>query len=206
MNARENILNAIRAARPLQDPPDFVRDYRQTLALDQAGLTERLTKRLIDYGVTVSHVVDAGGLPALAEARMAARGLSRILVPPGLPQEWRPPGATEDNRLSPAELNEAEAAMTGCLLAIAESGTIVLDGGALSGRRALTLLPDTHICVVQTDRIVGVLPEAMAALSLAVLSGPLTFFSGPSATADIELERVQGVHGPRTLEVILVGP
>jgi L-lactate dehydrogenase complex protein LldG len=127
------------------------------------------------------------------------------LVPPGLPAAWRPDGVAADDGWSPAQLNAADGAMTGCLLAIAESGTIMLDGGALSGRRALTLLPDYHLCVVAAEQIVGLLPEAMAALAKAVAAGPITFFSGPSATADIELDRVQGVHGPRSLDVILVG-
>jgi L-lactate dehydrogenase complex protein LldG len=206
MTAREDILAAIRAARPLEDPAAFERDYRQTLGLDRDGLIARLSTRLTDYGVTVSRIATLAELPALAAARFAARGRRHIVVPSGLPEAWRPQGLIADDNLTPLALNEAEGAMTGCLLAIAESGTIILDGGALSGRRALTLLPDYHLCVVHTGQVVGLLPEAMAALSRAVAGGPVTFFSGPSATADIELERVQGVHGPRTLDVILVGP
>jgi L-lactate dehydrogenase complex protein LldG len=206
MTARDDILSAIRAARPLEDPSPFAHDYRTTTGLDHDGLIAHLSARLTDYGVTVSRVANFAGLPGLAAARFAARSLAHIVVPPGLPHAWRPPGLREDDGLSPQQLNEAEGAMTGCVLAIAESGTIVLDGGALSGRRALTLLPDYHLCIVQTDQIVGLLPEAMPALSRAVAAGPVTFFSGPSATADIELERVQGVHGPRTLDVILAGP
>ncbi len=205
MTARDDILSAIRAARPLDDPREAMRDYRTTTGLDQAALIDRFSARLTDYGVTVIHAPNTAELPALAAARFAARGLQQIVAPAGLPQAWCPPGLCQDDQLTPDELNEAQGAMTGCLLAIAESGTIVLDGGALSGRRALTLLPDYHLCVVQTDQIVGLLPEAMPVLARAVPAGPITFVSGPSATADIELERVQGVHGPRTLEVILVG-
>ena len=206
MPARDDILAAIRAARPLEDPPVTTHDYRTTIGLDHDGLVARLSARLTDYGVAVSRAPNVAALPGVAAARFAARGLGHIVVPPGLPHAWRPPGLREDEGLSPHDLNEAQGAMTGCVLAIAESGTIVLDGGALSGRRALTLLPDYHLCVVHTDQIVGLLPEAMPALSRAIAAGPVTFFSGPSATADIELERVQGVHGPRTLDVILVGP
>ena len=206
MTARDEILAAIRAARPLEDPVEFERDYRLTLGLDHDGLVARLSTRLTDYGVTVSRIPAFAALPELAAARFAAHGLQHIVVPSGLPAAWRPAAVIADDNLTAIELNDAHGAMTGCLLAVAESGTIILDGGALSGRRALTLLPDYHLCVVHTDQIVGLLPEAMPALSRAIAAGPVTFFSGPSATADIELERVQGVHGPRTLDVILVGP
>ena len=206
MPAREDILTAIRAARPLDDVRETTHEYRTTTGLGHDALVARLSARLTDYGVAVFRVPSVAALAAAAAARFAARELLHIVVPPGLPQAWRSPGLREDQGLSPLDLNKAQGAMTGCALAIAESGTIVLDGGALSGRRALTLLPDYHVCVVQTDQIVGLLPEAMSALARAVAAGPVTFFSGPSATADIELERVQGVHGPRTLDVILVGP
>jgi L-lactate dehydrogenase complex protein LldG len=204
--ARADILAAIRAARPLHEPPvpDRV-PYRQSLDLSPASLADRLAMRLTDYGVTVLRIASPATIAATAAAQFRTRGLARVAVPPDLPAEWRPAGTIPDAGLSYADLNEADGAMTGCRLAIAESGTILLDGGKLSGRRALTLLPDYHLCVVFTDQIVGLLPEAMPSLAEAVLSGPLTFFSGPSATADIELDRVQGVHGPRTLDVILAG-
>ncbi|MGH2803792.1 MAG: LutC/YkgG family protein, partial [Thermoleophilaceae bacterium] len=130
--------------------------------------------------------------------------------PEDLPQDWRPEGAelVPDSGLSPTELNELDGALTGCALAIAETGTIVLDGGAAQGRRALTLVPDYHLCVVPADAIVGLVPEAVERLEPAVQEGrPLTFIAGPSATSDIELNRVEGVHGPRTLHVVVVsGP
>jgi L-lactate dehydrogenase complex protein LldG len=123
-----------------------------------------------------------------------------------LPLEWRPQGAVEDRGLDAHELDALDGALTGCGLAIAETGTIVLDGGAAQGRRALTLVPDYHLCVVPVDRIVGVVPEAVELLEPAVREGrPLTFISGPSATSDIELSRVEGVHGPRTLHVVVAG-
>jgi L-lactate dehydrogenase complex protein LldG len=209
--ARADILAAIRAARPLHEPavPDRVA-YRDTLDLPPAALAERLAMRLTDYGVTVLRIPTAATIAATAAGQFQHRALVRVVVPADLPADWRPAGTIPDIGLSYADLNDADGAMTGCRIAIAESGTIVLDGGKLSGRRALTLLPDYHLCVVLTDQIVGLLPEAMPSLaqvlaSGSAASGPLTFFSGPSATADIELDRVQGVHGPRTLDVILVG-
>jgi L-lactate dehydrogenase complex protein LldG len=206
MTARDDILAAIRAARPLHDPPPPAPEsYRGTLNLSRDALVARLAGRLIDYGVGVTRIPTLSALQATASGLFRQRGVSRIVIPPGLPVSWRPEGVEQDDGLPAASLNEAGGAMTGCRLAIAESGTIVLDGGALSGRRALTLLPDYHLCVVVTDQIFGLLPEAMASLVEAAASGPITFFSGPSATADIELDRVQGVHGPRTLDVILVG-
>ena len=102
-------------------------------------------------------------------------------------------------------LDGFDGVLTGCALAIAETGTIVLDGGARSGRRAITLVPDYHVCVVEAERIVAAIPDAVAALAEAAAEGrPVTFVSGPSATSDIELDRVEGVHGPRTLDVFVV--
>ena len=111
----------------------------------------------------------------------------------------------EDAGLSVQQLDELDGALTGCAVAIAETGTFVLDGGAGQGRRALTLVPDLHVCVVREDQVVGLVPEAVGELEDAVRAGrPLTFVSGPSATSDIELDRVEGVHGPRVLHVVLV--
>jgi L-lactate dehydrogenase complex protein LldG len=113
--------------------------------------------------------------------------------------------AVPDSGLDAHELDRLDGALTGCALAIAETGTVVLDGGPGQGRRALTLVPDLHLCVVEEERVVGIVPEAVAALEDAVRDGrPLTFVSGPSATSDIELSRVEGVHGPRTLVMVLV--
>ena len=129
--------------------------------------------------------------PGRSAGRMAAEAAGREVV--------------EDDGLSVRELDELDGALTGCAVAIAETGTFVLDGGSGQGRRALTLVPDLHICVVREDQVVGLVPEAVGKLEDAVRTGrPLTFVSGPSATSDIELDRVEGVHGPRVLHVVLV--
>jgi L-lactate dehydrogenase complex protein LldG len=129
-----------------------------------------------------------------------------MAVPADLPPGWRPPAAVEDAPpLTPDDLDSLDGVVTGCALAIAETGTIVLYSGAHQGRRALTLVPDWHLCVVREDQVLGTVPEAVSALEPAVRDGrPLTFVSGPSATSDIELSRVAGVHGPRRLDVLVV--
>jgi L-lactate dehydrogenase complex protein LldG len=128
-------------------------------------------------------------------------------VPAGLPDAWRPPELelVDDRGQSPLELDRLDGVITGCTVAIAETGTIVLSGGAREGRRAITLVPDIHICVVEEAQIVELVPQAFAALAdLGLETRPLTFVSGPSATSDIELSRVEGVHGPRNLIVLVV--
>jgi L-lactate dehydrogenase complex protein LldG len=130
----------------------------------------------------------------------------RIAVPPGGPGVLTGVEVVvDDPPLSAAALDGLDGVLTGCALAIAETGTIVLDGGESSGRRALTLVPDWHICIVEAASIVAGVPDAVAALAEAAAEGrPITFVSGPSATSDIELDRVEGVHGPRTLDVVVV--
>ena len=113
-------------------------------------------------------------------------------------------GARLGEGLGPHDLDALDGSLTGCALAIAETGVLVLDGGTAQGRRALTLVPDFHICVVAADQIVDLVPEAVERLEPAVREGrPLTFIAGPSATSDIELNRVEGVHGPRTLRIVI---
>ena len=147
----------------------------------------------------------------VAEAVAAAareRAATRFVVPAGLPQAWRPPELklVDDAGFSPTELDRMDGVITGCTVAIAETGTIVLSGGAHEGRRAITLVPDLHICIVDEAQIVELVPEAFATLAeLGLQARPITFVSGPSATSDIELSRVEGVHGPRELVVLVRG-
>ena len=139
----------------------------------------------------------------------AEHGVRRLGVPPALPSAWRPAGVdvVEDHDLAPAELDALDAALTGCTLAIAETGSLVLTAGPADGRRALSLVPDVYFCVVREDQIEPDLPAAMPRIAGVVRDsgGPVVFVSGPSATSDIELQRVEGVHGPRRLVVLLVG-
>ena len=212
VSSREAMLAGIRAAvvagaDPLPRGEPAASDYRRRWDAPVAELLDRLEHRLRDYGAEVRRVASEAGIADAAAERLAARGVATLLVPPDLPVAWRPAGMaiTEDANQPHVVLNALGGAMTGCALAIAETGTIVLDAGAAQGRRAVTLLPDYWLCVVFARQVVGLVPEAVAGLRASVGRGrPLTFASGPSATADIELRRVQGVHGPRTLDVLLV--
>jgi L-lactate dehydrogenase complex protein LldG len=180
------------------------RGYDRTLGLPAGEVTELFAERVAEYRAEVRRCTPED-LAALLAERCAGR---RLGVPPHLPAAWRPAGAqlVEDHGLTAAELDALDGALTGCALGIAETGTIALDGGPRSGRRALTLVPDLHICVVEADQLVGTVPEALEGLAAAAHARrPVTFVSGPSATSDIELQRVEGVHGPRTLEVVVVG-
>jgi L-lactate dehydrogenase complex protein LldG len=200
-DARSVVLGRIRAALgPSPAVPEIPRDYHG--AHGEADV-DRFCERVADYRATVRRVAARELDDALREA-CAGR---RIGVPAGAP--WRPAGAevvVDDPPLAARELDTLDGALTGCALAIAETGTIVLDAGGPSGRRALTLVPDLHVCVVMEDQVVASLPGAIAELEAAARSGrPITFISGPSATSDIELQRVEGVHGPRELIVLVAG-
>jgi L-lactate dehydrogenase complex protein LldG len=208
MSAREDILERIRTAlKDSPEVPEVPREYRSSSDLDEDALVHRLVDRLVDYKAQVS-VVDADQVPArIAELLAAARS---YVVPAGLDAGWlsglelehddrrRPDSATAP--LTVAELDGIDAVVTGSAVAVAETGTIILDGSPNQGRRAITLVPDHHICVVKVGDIAGILPEALRRIEG---TRPLTMISGPSATSDIELERVEGVHGPRRLDVII---
>jgi L-lactate dehydrogenase complex protein LldG len=180
------------------------RTYRISGDLDTALLLDLLAERLRDYGCTVRRTAPGQLMTAVGEA-LGQRGARRIVVPAGLDLTGLPAGTAivADDGLSPAALDAVDGVITGAAVAIAETGTIVLDGSPGQGRRAVSLVPDYHLCIVRAEQVVALVPEALARLDP---GRPLTWISGPSATSDIELERVQGVHGPRTLEVILVAP
>jgi iron-sulfur cluster protein len=206
-DARTAVLARIREA--LADRPaaeEVPREYRQTGDDPRDAVIARFSERVGEYRATVRSATPPELQDALAQLAAEA-GARRLAVPPDLPHDWRPNGVDliEDAGLTTQELDEVDGALSGCALAIAETGTIVLDGGAAQGRRALTLVPDYHLCVVAADQIVQLVPEAVERLEPAVREGrPLTFVAGPSATSDIELNRVEGVHGPRTLHVVVV--
>jgi L-lactate dehydrogenase complex protein LldG len=211
--AREELLRRIKGALrnvPPDETPDDVpvrRAYRQASMAMQDDLVARFVERVAEYKATVRQVGTAE-LPAAITAACVARGVRRLVVPMDLPAEWAPDGVEllRDEALTHAQLDESDGVLTGCALGIAQTGTIALDGGAIQGRRAATLLPDYHLCVVFAQQIVDLVPEAIARLAPGVHEGrrPVTFISGPSATSDIELNRVEGVHGPRALEVLIV--
>jgi L-lactate dehydrogenase complex protein LldG len=217
--AREEIIGRVRQALAGAAAPDPVeRSYRAT-ASQPAGSGERarllglLTERLTDYRATVHHVSAGEAVEAAIASRIAriaadhhgpASEPPRLVIAPDFPLKWRAGWlAVEDDNLSAAELDRLDGAVTTCRVAIAETGTLVLDGGPGQGRRAITLVPDLHVCLVMANQVVESVPAALSRLDPQL---PLTFVSGPSATSDIELQRVEGVHGPRTLHVVLVNP
>jgi L-lactate dehydrogenase complex protein LldG len=210
-SARAAILGAVRAALgdvPADDPATAAR-YASPTGAVAGSLVDLFCARVEDYRATVVRCAadDAAIAAAVGEA-LERHGARRVVVPAGVPAAWHPgAGAIVDvPPLTAAALDEVDAVLTGSALGIALTGTIVLDGAPASGRRAVSLVPDTHVCVVHVSTLVATVPEAMSALAGAVAAGrPITFISGPSATSDIELSRVEGVHGPRVLEVVVAG-
>jgi L-lactate dehydrogenase complex protein LldG len=211
--ARDAILARVREATAGAAAPAVPRGYRggggdvplpprtstsKDIDLTGAELLALLVERLEDYRARVVRCAEA---EVGAAVRVALPG-GPVAVPPGLPEPWRPDGAVVDEGLTPAELDGLAGVVTGCTVAIAETGTLVLAAGPVDGRRALSLVPDLHVCVVRASQVVETVPEAWARVA-PVASRPLTLVSGPSATSDIELKRVEGVHGPRTLVVVL---
>jgi L-lactate dehydrogenase complex protein LldG len=202
LNAREEVLARARAAIAHggggnEEPAP--RDYR---ARTDDGV-DTFVDRLRDYGAGTRRVL-AAELADAVRAALSAQGARRVVTPGGLPEAWFADveALADDPPLDPHTLDGSDGVVTTCAVAIAQTGTIVLDGSSGMGRRALTLVPDYHLCVVPEAKIVASVPEALGRLEP---TRPLTFVSGPSATVDIEMVRVQGVHGPRRLDVLIVG-
>ncbi|SNY61958.1 LutC/YkgG family protein [Paractinoplanes atraurantiacus] len=208
MSSKDLILGRVRAALA-DDPavPEVPRSYRREFPPADLDV---LIDRLVDYKAVVHRGSDVAAIVG------DIIGAGTLVVPPGLPKSWLPPESPARVDAAPgiglgpetgphswldqAAIVAADGVVTGAAVAIAETGTIVLDGSPDQGRRILTLLPDLHICVLRPDQVVASVPEAIARLDPA---RPLTWISGPSATSDIELNRVEGVHGPRNLHVII---
>jgi iron-sulfur cluster protein len=205
-DARADILQRIRSALGDAEPGDVPRDYRTEDTRERDGIVDLFAERVAEYRATVHRVAEAE-VAELVHQIASEAGARRMGIPPDLPEEWGPRGVelVRDDALSVPQLDELDGALTGCALGIAEVGAFVLDGGPGQGRRALSLVPDLHICVVREDQVVGLVPEAVRRLEESVDAGrPLTFVAGPSATSDIELDRVEGVHGPRILHLVIV--
>jgi L-lactate dehydrogenase complex protein LldG len=202
VSARTEVLERIkRALGPEVAVPEIPRAYRQAGEVG-GDVVSLFCARAAEYKATVRRVTTAE-LPGVVAEMCRGR---RIAVPPGGPDVLSGVEVVvDDPPLSPQALDKLDGVLTGSALAIAETGTIVLDGGERSGRRAITLVPDWHICIVEADTIVAGVPDAVAALAEAAADGrPITLVSGPSATSDIELDRVEGVHGPRNLDILVV--
>jgi L-lactate dehydrogenase complex protein LldG len=206
-SAREEILRRVRAAKGNPTTAPIRRDYRHTDPRPHDQRVALFCGRVADYRAEVERV-GAGQLQAAIRAAAGRHNARRLAVPPQLPEGWRPPALelVGDDGLTARELDELDGVISGCTVAIAETGTIALSAGPHEGRRLLSLVPDLHICVVDGGQVVGTVPEAITSLASVVRDSrrPVTLISGPSATSDIELQRVEGVHGPRKLVVLVI--
>ncbi|WP_427924432.1 LutC/YkgG family protein [Streptomyces sp. cg40] len=212
MSSRERILGRVQRALAdvRKDETPYGQAVRRDYLTEHGNRTveqtvELLAENLADYRAIVHRCAEAE-LAAVIGRLLTERGAGTVVVPPGLEPSWLAAADVEriEDRAetTPHELDQVDSVVTACAVAAAETGTIVLDGSPDQGRRRITLIPDHHICVVRVpDQVVSSVPQALQRLDPA---RPLTWISGPSATSDIELDRVEGVHGPRTLEVVLV--
>jgi len=204
-SARTEMLARVTTAIAGAEAAAAPRSYRRGGETSGETLVALFCARVADYRAEVRRIA-VGEIPDAVAAICRGRGARRLAVPPGLPAAWRPRSLSlvEDHGLTARYLDRLDGALTGSTAAVAETGTIILTAGATEGRRALTLVPDLHVCVVLERQISQLLPEALAQLAKQGLARrPITFVSGPSATSDIELDRVEGVHGPRTLHVLV---
>lgn len=204
MSHREQVLSSVRNAIKGAPAPAIPRDYVRQLDHDQEGLIALFAERVDDYRAEVRQLTRANLASTIGDV-LAAHSATSVVVPDDLDPHWLTTVTCEvvrDNTaLTARELDRVGAVITGSAVGVALTGTIVLDAGPLQGRRVISLIPDLHICVVDADAIVGTVSEAVARLDG---TRPLTWISGPSATSDIELDRVEGVHGPRTLVVLII--
>lgn len=207
-SAKDEILGSIRAAAgisPIGRIEEYYaisRDYQQRGELDLDGRLNLFTDRLIDYDAVVYRCVESEA-PATVLQAMTARGKRSLIIPPGLRRDWLPSAAefVPDVDLPFTQLDSSEGALTGCTAAIAMTGSILLGHGPNEGRRAVTLIPDYHLCIVYAGQVVETVAEGIRQMSGCAT---ITTISGPSATADIEMTRIKGVHGPRSFDVILI--
>ncbi len=202
-SAREEVLRRVREALADVSPEDRATGAPTPppgVRLEGAALLERFVERVEDYRATVRRCAPEDLAATVAEALAPLGARARAVVPSGLDLEV--PGAVRDDGLTAYDLDDIDAVVTAARVGIAETGTIVLDHGPDQGRRAISLVPDLHVCIVRADQVVADVPDAVAGLDP---TRAMTWISGPSATSDIELDRVEGVHGPRTLHVVLVG-
>ncbi len=214
-NSRDQILMRIKQAlgdRTDDSDDKIVREYNQKSNLSAEEITGLFEERVNEYRAVTKRIIE-DELPGELQKLCEDAGVKTMVLPTGINESWlsdlsEPVTLLRDqpDRLSKQELNECDAVLTGCFLGVAQTGTIILNAGPGQGRRVLTLLPDFHICVIRQNQIVGMLPEAIRKLDQTVSESgaPVTFISGPSATSDIELNRVEGVHGPRNLHVFII--
>jgi len=210
---REKILAGIRIALGNALTPQAIaaeyaairRGYQQLSGADGDEILEQFEDRLREYDAGVYRSTEGNIAQAVREI-LAARGKQGLAIPAGTPEAWLPEGFEFEltDSVDVAQLDRSEGILTGCTVAISETGTIVLQNAAAQGPRALSLVPDYHLCVVYARQIVATVPEAFRRFE-ATSALPTTFISGPSATADIEMTRIKGVHGPRFLDVVIVG-
>ena len=212
VNHRAAILGSIRNALVTQKSPDSIaaeyaaiaRSYTRSSNAGTHAVIELFADRLLEYDAGVYRASDANISSMIAEV-LTARGKKSLAIPSGLPAEWLPEGFVfeEANGFDAYRLDRSEGVLTGCTVAIAETGTIVLQNAEAQGPRILSLVPDYHLCVVHAEQIIATVPEAFDRIA-GTTTLPTTFISGPSATADIEMTRIKGVHGPRFLDVVIV--
>lgn len=203
MGSKEQVLAAVRGAIKDVAAPEVPRAYSRDLGLDRTRLVELFAERVGDYRAEVQ-IIDRSETGRVIGRLLADRRIGSVVVPDDLDPGWLTTVTSrvvrDSDALTAKDLDRLDGVITGSAVGIALTGTIILDAGRLQGRRAISLVPDTHLCVVDADDIVGTVPEAVARLDA---TRPLTWISGPSATSDIELDRVEGVHGPRNLIVLI---